>query len=181
MTATRYVAPLREGGSLPWLMEADDEGLYVTKFRAAGQGERALVAEVVAGVRCVMFDFDGPLCPLYEGRPSDGLARTFHRILADAGLESAELSGLADPYGMLRRLPHSFPGRRFESDGLLRSVASVFGEHLMLEELERHLLGLLEETAVIEDQVEAAVRPYLGEEGEQRQKPGRRRVREQRL
>ena len=49
MAATRYVAPLREGGSLPGLMEADDEGLYVTKFRAAGQGERALVAEVVAG------------------------------------------------------------------------------------------------------------------------------------
>jgi hypothetical protein len=49
VTATRYVAPLREGGSLPGLMEADDDGLYVTKFRAAGQGERALVAEVVAG------------------------------------------------------------------------------------------------------------------------------------
>ena len=49
VTATRYVAPLREGGSLPGLMEADDEGLYVTKFRAAGQGEAALVAEVVAG------------------------------------------------------------------------------------------------------------------------------------
>ncbi|HZB05291.1 MAG TPA: HipA family kinase [Thermoleophilaceae bacterium] len=49
VTATRYVAPLREGGSLPGLMEADDEGLYVTKFRAAGQGEAALVAEVAAG------------------------------------------------------------------------------------------------------------------------------------
>jgi hypothetical protein len=49
VTATRYVAPLREGGSLPGLMEADDDGLYVTKFRAAGQGQRALVAEVVAG------------------------------------------------------------------------------------------------------------------------------------
>jgi hypothetical protein len=49
VTATRYVAPLREGGSLPGLMEADDEGLYVTKYRAAGQGEGALVAEVVAG------------------------------------------------------------------------------------------------------------------------------------
>lgn len=95
------------------------------------------LAEVVAGVRCVMFDFDGPLCPLFEGRPSDGLARTFRRILADAGLQSAELSGLADPYGMLRRLPDSFPGRRFEADELLRSVASVFGERLMMEELER--------------------------------------------
>ena len=49
VTATRYVAPLREGGSLPGLLEADDDGMYVTKFRGAGQGEGALVAEVLAG------------------------------------------------------------------------------------------------------------------------------------
>ncbi len=49
VTATRYVAALREGGSLPGLVEADDDGLYVTKFRGAGQGEGALVAEVLAG------------------------------------------------------------------------------------------------------------------------------------
>src|SRR3954467_15423821 len=47
--ATRYVTPLREGGSLPALVEADDEGLYVLKFRGAGQGPKALVAELVAG------------------------------------------------------------------------------------------------------------------------------------
>ena len=47
--ATRYVTPLREGGSLPGLVEADDDGLYVTKFRGAGQGVRALVAEVIIG------------------------------------------------------------------------------------------------------------------------------------
>ena len=47
--ATRYVTPLREGGSLPALVEADDDGLYVLKFRGAGQGAKALVAEVVAG------------------------------------------------------------------------------------------------------------------------------------
>jgi len=49
VAAIRYVTPLREGGSLPGLVEADDDGLYVTKFRAAGQGPLALVAEVVAG------------------------------------------------------------------------------------------------------------------------------------
>ena len=49
VTATRYVEALREGGSLPGLVEADDHGMYVTKFRGAGQGEKALVAEVVAG------------------------------------------------------------------------------------------------------------------------------------
>ena len=48
-TATRYVTPLREGGSMPAVVEADDEGLYVLKFRGAGQGPKALVAEVIAG------------------------------------------------------------------------------------------------------------------------------------
>jgi hypothetical protein len=49
VSATRYVTPLREGGSLPGLVEADDSGLYVTKFRGAGQGPLALVAEVIVG------------------------------------------------------------------------------------------------------------------------------------
>ena len=47
--ATRYVTPLREGGSLPAIVEADDLGLYVVKFRGAGQGPLALVAELIAG------------------------------------------------------------------------------------------------------------------------------------
>ena len=47
--ATRYVTPLREGGSLPAIVEADDLGFYVLKFRGAGQGPLALVAELVAG------------------------------------------------------------------------------------------------------------------------------------
>ena len=47
--ATRYVVPLREGGSLPGIVEADDLGTYVCKFRGAGQGLRVLVAEVVVG------------------------------------------------------------------------------------------------------------------------------------
>ena len=49
VTATRYVTPLREGGSLPGIVEADDDGLYVLKFRGAGQGPKALAAEIVAG------------------------------------------------------------------------------------------------------------------------------------
>ena len=47
--ATRYVAPLREGGSLPGIIEADDLGTYVCKFHGAGQGPKVLVAEVVVG------------------------------------------------------------------------------------------------------------------------------------
>ena len=49
VTATRYVTALREGGSLPGLVEADDDGLYVVKFHGAGQGPRALVAEWLGG------------------------------------------------------------------------------------------------------------------------------------
>lgn len=49
VTATRYVTPLREGGSLPAIIEADDEGMYVLKFRGAGQGPKALIAELIAG------------------------------------------------------------------------------------------------------------------------------------
>jgi hypothetical protein len=49
VTATRYVTPLREGGSLPGVLEADDLGTYVVKFRGAGQGPKALVAEVISG------------------------------------------------------------------------------------------------------------------------------------
>jgi hypothetical protein len=49
ITARRYVMPLREGGSLPAVVEADDDGLYVLKFRGAGQGPKVLIAELVAG------------------------------------------------------------------------------------------------------------------------------------
>lgn len=49
VAVTRYVTPLREGGSLPAIVETDDDGLYVLKFRGAGQGPKALIAELVAG------------------------------------------------------------------------------------------------------------------------------------
>jgi hypothetical protein len=49
VAASRYVTPLREGGSLPAIIEADDDGLYVLKFRGAGQGPKALIAELLAG------------------------------------------------------------------------------------------------------------------------------------
>jgi hypothetical protein len=49
VNATRYVTPLREGGSLPAIVEADDAGMYVLKFRGAGQGPKVLVAEIIVG------------------------------------------------------------------------------------------------------------------------------------
>jgi len=58
--ATRYVTPLREGGSLPGLVEADDFGTYVVKFRGAGQGLKVLVAEVVVGELARRLDLKVP-------------------------------------------------------------------------------------------------------------------------
>ena len=49
VNAARYVTPLREGGSLPAIIEADDDGMYVLKFRGAGQGAKALIAELIVG------------------------------------------------------------------------------------------------------------------------------------
>lgn len=74
ITATRYVTPLREGGSLPAIIEADDDGLYVLKFRGAGQGPKALVAELVAGEIARAIGLPVPEIVLVELDPD--LART---------------------------------------------------------------------------------------------------------
>ena len=49
LQTTRYVTPLREGGSVPAIVEGSDDGLYVLKLRGAGQGVKALIAELIAG------------------------------------------------------------------------------------------------------------------------------------
>src|SRR3982751_6961940 len=72
--ATRYVTPLREGGSLPALVEASDEGLYVLKFTGAGQGPKALVAEVVAGELARALGFAVPDLALVELDPALAVA-----------------------------------------------------------------------------------------------------------
>jgi hypothetical protein len=74
VTATRYVTPLREGGSMPGLVEADDDGLYVLKFRGAGQGPRALVAELVAGGLARALGLPVPEVVLCELDPRIGVA-----------------------------------------------------------------------------------------------------------
>jgi hypothetical protein len=72
--ATRYVTPLREGGSLPAVVEADDDGMYVLKFRGAGQGPKALIAELVGGEIARAAGLDVPEIVLAELDPD--LART---------------------------------------------------------------------------------------------------------
>jgi hypothetical protein len=71
---TRYITPLREGGSMPAVVEADDDGMYVLKFRGAGQGPRALVAEWIVGQLARALGFAVPEIVFAELDPV--LART---------------------------------------------------------------------------------------------------------
>lgn len=93
LSATRYVTPLREGGSLPAIVEGDDEGLYVLKFRGAGQGAKALIAELIGGEIARALGLPVPEIVLVELDPD--LARTEpdpeiqHLIRASAGLNLA--------------------------------------------------------------------------------------------
>jgi hypothetical protein len=90
---TRYVTPLREGGSLPAIVEADDDGMYVLKFRGAGQGARALVAELASGEIARALGL--PVPELVFAELDADLARTepdpeiFALIRASAGLNLA--------------------------------------------------------------------------------------------
>jgi hypothetical protein len=70
-TALRYVQPLREGGSLPAVVDTDD-GLYVVKFRGAGQGARALVAELIVGLLAQVIGLRTPDLALVDVDPSFG-------------------------------------------------------------------------------------------------------------
>jgi hypothetical protein len=72
LTATRYVTPLREGGSLPGIVEADDDGTYVVKFRGAGQGLKVLVAEVVVAGLARLLDVPVPDLALVRLDPRIG-------------------------------------------------------------------------------------------------------------
>ncbi|CAA9407140.1 MAG: FIG01121047: hypothetical protein [uncultured Propionibacteriaceae bacterium] len=72
ITATAYLTPLREGGSLPGLVEADDDGTYVVKFTGAGQGPKALVAEIVVGELARALGIRTPELALIEVNPEIG-------------------------------------------------------------------------------------------------------------
>ncbi|HEX5439029.1 MAG TPA: HipA family kinase [Gemmatimonadaceae bacterium] len=72
VTAARYVQPLREGGSLPAVVETEGGGLYVVKFRGAGQGAKALVAELIAGLLAQALALPVPELALVEVPPPFG-------------------------------------------------------------------------------------------------------------
>ncbi|MFI8304179.1 HipA family kinase [Streptomyces sp. NPDC085927] len=80
VTATRYITPLREGGSLPGLIEADDLGAYVLKFTGAGQGRKTLVAEVVCGELARRLGFRVPRLVTVELDPVLGLGEPDEQV-----------------------------------------------------------------------------------------------------
>jgi hypothetical protein len=88
VAVTRYVTPLREGGSLPALVEADDDGLYVLKFRGAGHGLLALIAELLSGEIARVLGL--PVPELVFAMLDRELARTepdpeIHALIYDSG------------------------------------------------------------------------------------------------
>lgn len=101
LNATRYITPLREGGSLPAIVEADDGGLYVMKFVGAGQGAKALIAELVAGEVARALGLPVPEIVFMTLDPRFGNTESHDEIrdllLASAGLNLA-----------LRYLPKAF-------------------------------------------------------------------------
>jgi hypothetical protein len=128
IAVTRYVTPLREGGSLPAIVEADDSGLYVLKFRGAGHGALALVAELVCGEIGRRLGLPVPVIVFAE---LDGdLARTepdpeIHALIHDsAGLNLAVdyLPGSINFDPLVHRIPSELASRIVWFDGLISNV-----------------------------------------------------------
>ena len=128
VAVTRYVTPLREGGSLPAIVEADDDGLYVLKFRAAGQGPKALVAELVSGEMARLLGL--PVPEIVLALLDRELARTepdpeIHALIYDSAGMNVALDFLPaavayDP--VVHVLPHELASRIVWFDGLVSNV-----------------------------------------------------------
>ena len=101
VTATRFAVPLREGGSLPGLVEADDLGMYVVKFRGAGQGLKVLVAEVLVGGIARALDIPVPRLAVVD------LPRDIARYEADEEVQDLLAASVGTNLG-LDYLPGSF-------------------------------------------------------------------------
>jgi hypothetical protein len=128
INVTRYVTPLREGGSLPAIVEADDDGLYVLKFRGSGQGPKALVAELVSGEIARALGLDVP--EIVFARLDPDLARTepdpeIHALIHDsAGLNLALdfLPGAVAYDPVVQKTPAELASRVVWFDGYVTNV-----------------------------------------------------------
>ncbi|WP_277451512.1 HipA family kinase [Janibacter sp. DB-40] len=101
VTATRFAVPLREGGSLPGLVEADDLGMYVVKFRGAGQGLKVLVAEILVGEIARRLDIPVPRLAVVD------LTKDIARYEADEEVQDLLTASVGTNLG-LDYLPGSF-------------------------------------------------------------------------
>lgn len=122
VTATRYVVPLREGGSLPGVLEGDDHRLWVAKFRGAGQGAGALLAEVVAGELARALDLPMPELVLLEVPPRFGITDGDPEINSLLAASSGDNVGVAF-------LPSSIgydPAAKVAVDGELAATVLAF-------------------------------------------------------
>jgi hypothetical protein len=128
VTVTRYVTPLREGGSLPAIVEADNLGTYVMKFRGAGQGPLALVAEIIAGELARRLGLRTPelvlagLDPRIPGSEPDPEIQDLLRASEGLNLGVDFLPGSVgfDPLGWTA--DHDFASRLLWFDALVQNV-----------------------------------------------------------
>jgi hypothetical protein len=128
VTATRYVTPLREGGSLPGLMEADDLGTYVVKYTGAGQGRKVLVAEIVTGELARGLGLPVPELVTVELDPALGVAEPDQEVQELLRASPGLNLGIDFLPGALDLDPHAFPvdpgfaGRVLWFDALVGNV-----------------------------------------------------------
>jgi hypothetical protein len=143
----RYVTPLREGGSLPAIVEADDLGTYVLKFHGAGQGPRVLVAELVAGEIARALGLRVPEIVLMELDPVLGRSEPDYEIRAliqasaglNLGLDYLPGAIAYDP-ALLRPDP-ALAARVVWFDGLVMNVdRTARNSNLLLWHRELHLI-----------------------------------------
>ncbi|MEU3933353.1 HipA family kinase [Streptomyces sp. NPDC029044] len=126
--ATRFIAPLREGGSLPGLVEADDSGTYVLKFTGAGQGRKTLVAEVVCGELARRLGLRMPRLVTVELDPELGLGEPDEQVQSLLRSSGGTNLGMDFLSGALGFDPLAFPvspeeaGRVVWFDALVNNV-----------------------------------------------------------
>jgi hypothetical protein len=170
VTAIRYVTPLREGGSLPGLMEADDLGTYVVKYAGAGQGRKALVAEVISATLAracglavpdlVAVDLDPALA---DGEPDQEI-QDLLRASAGLNLGVDFLSGAVDFDAAVSAIDGAMAGRIIWFDGLVSNADRSWRNPNML--FWRDALYLIDHGATLTYQHRwdsadaAATRPY---------------------
>ncbi len=128
VAVTRYVTPLREGGSLPAIVEADDDGLYVLKFRGAGHGPLALTAELISGE--IARTLGLPVPEIVMAALDPDLARTepdpeIHALIHDSGglnLALDYLPGSVTYDPVVHRVPPDLASRIVWFDALVSNV-----------------------------------------------------------